>query len=424
MKRDNGYMKLGVAVFLTVGTILLFYDTLAGHRVLLGIWRQFLGALQPVIYGAFIAYLLAPMVNFFEDNLFSASIKKAREKGKLISTGARAVSLLLTWAVIGLLVYLLASVLLPELYKSIFQLISNVENYYNTISGWVEHLLESNPALENWAAAQMDIAYEKANTWLETEALKKAQTVMSVAAGGVLSLVSFFSDLLVGFIVSIYFMATKETCAAYARKVAYGLIPQEKVYWVLRGVHRVDDIFSGFVRGKLLDSLIIGILCFICCSILKFPYTPLVSVIVGVTNIIPFFGPFLGAIPSAFLILLVSPMKAVYFVIFVLALQQLDGNVIGPKILGDKTGLSSLWVIIAILVGGSFFGLPGMFFGVPVCACLYSLVDFLVNVRLRKKKLPLATGAYTTDHPAGTGGTEPEASGEPEGEIDPEEEKN
>ena len=128
MKRDNGYMKLGVAVFLTVGTILLFYDTLAGHRVLLGIWRQFLGALQPVIYGAFIAYLLAPMVNFFEDNLFSASIKKAREKGKLISTGARAVSLLLTWAVIGLLVYLLASVLLPELCKSIFQLISNVEN--------------------------------------------------------------------------------------------------------------------------------------------------------------------------------------------------------------------------------------------------------------------------------------------------------
>ena len=171
------------------------------------------------------------------------------------------------------------------------------------------------------------------------------------------------------------------------------------MHWVLRGVHKVDDIFYGFVRGKLLHSLIIGILCFIGCSALKIPYTPLVSVFVGVTNIIPFFGPFLGAIPSTFLILLVSPMKALYFVIFVLALQQLDGNVIGPKILGDKTGLSSLWVIIAILIGGSFFGLPGMFFGVPVCACLYSAATFFTEMRLRKKDLPVQTDAYHRDVP-------------------------
>lgn len=169
---------------------------------------------------------------------------------------------------------------------------------------------------------------------------------------------------------------------------------------MLRGAAKADAIFSGFVRGKLLDSLIIGILCFIGCSILNFPYTPLVSVIVGVTNVIPFFGPFLGAIPSTFLILLVSPLKALYFVLFVLALQQLDGNVIGPKILGDKTGLSSLWVIIAILVGGSFFGIPGMFFGVPVCACFYSAVNFLVESRLRRKGLPVENEAYERpDHP-------------------------
>ena len=169
---------------------------------------------------------------------------------------------------------------------------------------------------------------------------------------------------------------------------------------VLRGTKRADVIFSGFVRGKLLDSIIIGILCFVGCSILKFPYTPLVSVFVGVTNIIPFFGPFLGAIPSTFLILLVSPRQALYFVMFVLALQQLDGNVIGPKILGNTTGLSSLWVIIAILVGGGFFGIAGMFFGVPVCACLNSLVNFFVEARLRKKGLSpdsreyAAGGAY------------------------------
>ena len=164
--------------------------------------------------------------------------------------------------------------------------------------------------------------------------------------------------------------------------------------FAVRGFRRVDYIFSGFVRGKLLDSLIIGILCFIGCSILNMPYTPLISVVVGVTNVIPFFGPFLGAIPSALLILLVSPLQCLYFVLFILLLQQLDGNVIGPKILGGSTGISSLWVIIAILIGGGFGGVLGMFLGVPIFACLQVLVRWLVNTRLQKKHMPLEASAY------------------------------
>lgn len=394
MSRRSRYVGAGLTVFCTVGAILLFYDTLFGRRELLAIWSQFLTAVQPILYGAFMAYLLAPVVNFFESGLNALSA--GRERFRL---AVRAASILLTWAVISVLCYLLASVLLPELYKSVTQLVSNLENYYNTISGWVERLLESNPAVERWVTDQMDDYFTDAKTWLTKEVLPQAQVVMAVAAGGVVSLLGFLKNLLVGIIVSVYLLATKERCAAHARKVVYSLFPQEHVRWVLRGTHKVDAIFSGFVRGKLLDSLIIGILCFIGCSILGFPYTPLVSVIVGATNIIPFFGPFLGAIPSTFLILLVSPIKALYFVIFVLALQQLDGNVIGPKILGGTTGLSSLWVIIAILVGGSFFGIPGMFFGVPVCACLYSAAGFLVEVRLRRRDLPVDTAAYTADTP-------------------------
>jgi predicted PurR-regulated permease PerM len=202
--------------------------------------------------------------------------------------------------------------------------------------------------------------------------------------------------------VSVYLLATKERVAAHARKVIYGLFSRKNVRWVMRGTRRADAIFSGFVRGKLLDSLIIGVLCFIGCSLLKMPYTPLISVIVGVTNIIPFFGPFLGAIPSAFLILLVSPLQCLYFSLFALALQQLDGNVIGPKILGDKTGLSNIWVIVAILVSGSFFGIIGMFFGVPVFACIYSLIHFLVEVRLDRKGMPVDTESYEVDPPRGT----------------------
>ena len=179
--------------------------------------------------------------------------------------------------------------------------------------------------------------------------------------------------------------------------MVYSLFSADHVPWVFRTVHKIDNIFSGFVRGKLLDSLIIGILCFICCSILKFPYTPLISVIVGITNVIPYFGPFLGAIPSVFLILLVSPVQAVYFSIFILVLQQLDGNVIGPKILGGSTGLSSLWVIIAVLTGGSFFGVLGMFFAVPVFAMGYSAATFLVEWRLKKKAMPLDSMEYLQD---------------------------
>ena len=413
MKNKDGALHWGLVIFLTVAAILLFYDTLFGRRVLPDFGSQLLKALQPVLIGGVLAYLLAPVIDFIEGGLFSGRLKAARKLGRLISRGARAVSLVLTWAIIGLLCYLLGHVLLPQLYQSVVQLFASVESYYNTISGWVEHLLESNPTVEAWVADQMDTFYATAASWLKNEVLTRTQMLMVAVSGGVVSTVNFLKNLLVGAIVSVYFMATKERCVAHARKITYSLFSKEKVYWIFRGANKVDHIFSGFVRGKLLDSLIIGILCFIGCSILNMPYTPLVSVIVGVTNIIPFFGPFLGAIPSFFLILLVNPIQSLYFLLFVLALQQLDGNVIGPKILGDSTGLSSLWVIIAILVGGSFFGVAGMFFGVPVCACLYSLVAFLVDRRLAEKDLPVETEHYTASLPDGRMPETPEKGEKP-----------
>ena len=386
--RDNKYFQMGLTAFAAAAAILLFYDTLFGGKAILVL----AAAMGPILMGAFIAYMLAPMVNFFERHLFP--LQPGRERRRSVAAAVRTAGIFLSWLVICFFFYLLASVLLPELYKSVLQLIDNADNYYRTISGWVIHLLETNPAVADWVAQQMASYFQDIDKWLTSGVLPQLQTVMSTVSGGVLSLLNFLKNLLVGLIVSIYLLATKERCAAYGRKLACALFSRENVRWVLRGAAKADQIFSGFVRGKLLDSIIIGILCFVCCSILKFPYTPLVSVIVGITNIIPFFGPFLGAVPSTFLILLVSPMKALYFVIFVLALQQLDGNVIGPKILGDKTGLSSLWVIIAILVGGSFFGIIGMFFGVPVCACLHCAVNFFLDAALRKKGLPEDPAAY------------------------------
>ena len=396
MRQRGGYVKLGVIVFFTVSAILLFYDTLFGSHFLLNLLKQALQAVEPVLYGAFMAYLLAPVVNFFER---TPSAREARKQGRRASMGLRVISILLTWAMIGVLLYLLGYVLVPELYKSIQQLVANVETYYYTVAGWITHLLDNNPTVAAWVTAQMNNLYVKAENWVTGGLLAQATTLVTVLSGSIFSIIGFFGDLLVGVIVSVYFLATKETLLAHSKKLAYSLFAREKVYWIMRGTRKVDSIFSGFVRGKLLDSIIIGILCFVGCTILKMPYTPLVSVIVGVTNVIPFFGPFLGAIPSAILILLASPVKMLYFALFVLFLQQLDGNVIGPAILGDKTGLSSLWVIAAILVGGSFFGVLGMFFGVPVFACIYSAITFYVETCLRRKDLPVETEAYMAGDP-------------------------
>ena len=403
MAQKSRYFKIGLTVFCTVAAIMLFYDTIFGSGTLLRFAKQFLRAARPVLYGAFMAYLLAPIVNYFERRPFHAS-KKATPQ-KMTPRGAaitRAVSIFLTWAIIGIILYLLGSVLLPELYKSLMQLVNNIESYYYTTAGWIQHLFENNPTIENLVGELLGDFYTDTSNWLKNEVLPQATVLVTALSGGVMNAVRVLGDLLIGVIVSIYFLNTKELIVAHTRKLIYSLFSEDHVYWILRGSRKASLIFSGFVRGKLLDSLIIGVICFIGCTLLKFPYTPLISVVVGVTNIIPFFGPFLGAIPSAFLILLVSPLQCLYFSLFILALQQLDGNVIGPKILGDKTGLSNIWVILAILVSGSFFGFAGMFFGVPVFACLYSLSHFLVEVRLDRKGMPTDTESYEMDPPRGT----------------------
>ncbi|MEA4942036.1 MAG: AI-2E family transporter [Oscillibacter sp.] len=392
--RQSRYWKVGVTVFLTAAAILLFYDVLFGQRAAVVLVSQLFAALEPIIYGAMIAYLLAPMVDFFDQLISPNQMAAAKGGGRFRSPGVRAASLVLTWIVIAGFAYLLLSFLLPQVYKSILRLFSNMETYYNTINTWITGLLEQNPSLEGWVMDQLSAYYEDLSSLITNQVLPQAQQLMSAVGGGVVSALGFLKNLLIGIIVSVYLLATKERCAAHCRKLVCGLFRPFQATWIFRAVGTADRIFSGFVRGKLLDSLIIGILCFVFSSIFNFPYAPLVSVIVGVTNIIPFFGPFLGAIPSLFLILLDSPIKALYFLIFILALQQVDGNIIGPKILGDRTGLSSLWVIIAILVGGSFFGVPGMFFAVPVFACFNTFVDFCINCRLKKRGMPTSVSAY------------------------------
>ena len=269
-------------------------------------------------------------------------------------------------------------------------LADNFESYYKTVYNWVNSLVEnqtifSDDIYSDQLLSALNGYYDKLVKWVTDTVIPQAQVAIVAVTGGIWSVVIFLKNILIGMMISVYLLARKESFAKQSKKILYAILPETPYRRTLRAVAEADRIFSGFVRGKLLDSLIIGILCFICCSIFKFPYTPIISVFVGVTNIIPIFGPFLGAIPSAFLILLVSPKQCLYFILFIIALQQFDGNILGPKILGKSTGISSFWVIVAIVVGGGFGGVLGMFLGVPIFACISSLVNWFTNRSLTKK---------------------------------------
>ncbi len=400
--KGKGYWRWGLTAFLTVCAILVFYDAFYQGGTLQQILGKLAQVLAPVFYGLAMAYLLTPLVKWFERGILWC-VSKLRKKlpDKPLKHGKgllRAGAILLTWAVVLALTYWLMSVLIPQLVESVTMLINNARYYYTKVYRWTDNWLKENPEIGSWANDVLSEYYNNGLKNLTDTILPKAQELAATLTGGIWvgirSVIGFAMDLIVGIIISVYLLAMKEKSLARCCKMIYATMKQETAELVLTGLHNTNQVFSGFVRGKLLDSLIIGILCFIGCSILKMPYTPLVSVVVGVTNIIPFFGPFLGAIPSAFLILLVSPLKCLYFIIFIILLQQLDGNVIGPKILGDSTGISSFWVIVAILVGGGFFGVPGMFFGVPVFACLRMLVKWLMDRRLTRRGMPTEASAY------------------------------
>ena len=396
MKRDNHYVAWGITATAVVCAILLFYDLVFRDSILMRYAGTLMDVLAPVIYGAAMGYLLAPVVNWFERKVFrydrcAPQSGKAARNGKWIRAGA----ILLTWAVMALLLYAFMLVLLPELYKSVLQLVANVDSYYRTIVNWVERVLEDNPSFAIWVEEMIAKYYQDGISWLRDTLVPQLQVALEAVTGGVVGVFTFVYNLLIGFIVSIYILSIKESLGATGCKLCYAFLGEQRAAWFIRGVKQTDRISSGFVRGKLLDSLIIGIICFFCASWFEFPYAPLVSLVVGVTNVIPFFGPFLGAIPSAFLILLDSPIKCLYFIVFILALQQFDGNILGPKILGDSTGLSSFWVIVAILVGGGLWGVLGMFLAVPVFACIYVGVRNYASYRLKKRGLPTDTASYT-----------------------------
>ena len=372
---------------------ILFFFFVFRFNLILGFFGRILTILSPIILGAVIAYLLNPLVVILSRWLttFLNWCKLSHRVGRVI---AKAVSITISLGLLITGVSLLLSLILPELYSSIVKLVGDFRFYADTVYTFINGHLQSNPTLLKYAQDLLNSIENFIYDWVNNKLLLQMNTVITGLTGGIVGVASLAVDILVGIIVSVYLLLSKDRFIGQIKKMIYTFMKPEKANILLSISRQVDKIFGGFISGKLIDSLIIGILCFIGVSILKMPYPLLISVVVGVTNVIPFFGPFIGAIPCAFLVLILSPTKCLIFLIFIFALQQLDGNVIGPTILGDSTGLSPFWVVVSILVGGDLFGFFGMLLGVPTFAVFFFLLKTFSEYFLRKKKLPVASSAY------------------------------
>lgn len=339
------------------------------------------GILMPFIYGAVIAYLLKPVCNSIES--FLRRFIPEKMNGLI-----NALSVALTILFGLLLVYALVMMIVPQLITSVTTLYYTAQANITRFMYWANHLefIENNEQIMELLNSAYAALNTNLDTWIKNTLLPSMQNIVSGAAIGVLNVVTVAKNLIIGIIVAVYMLASRKRFVQQGKLVLHSIVRPRWAQLITEEVKYADRMFGGFINGKIMDSAIIGVLCYIGCLIFKFPSALLVSVIIGVTNVIPFFGPFIGAIPATLLILIQSPIKALWFVLFVLVLQQLDGNIIGPKILGNTTGLSSFWVLFAILLFGGLWGFVGMIVGVPLFAVIYDVIKKLVIHGLQRNQ--------------------------------------
>lgn len=394
-KWDKKYLYWGVTGFSVVACAVLFYMALNYIGLVRDGVSKLMSILSPFIWGLVITWLIAPMTHLFEDSLFlplGRSIHKSNEdKAKKLG---RSFAVLLSEIVFLAIITALFYLIIPQLYQSIETIVKSSDAYITTITGWIEALLRDYPEIESYALDVLGRANESLVDWVQTTVLPELGTLVTNVAGGVYYVLTGVYNLIIGIIVSIYILGNLEGFKANAKRWLYSALTVENAKKIIDGLKFTNRTFVGFINGKVLDSAIIGLICYVCCSLLKMPYTLLISVIVGVTNIIPFFGPFIGAIPCGIIILMVSPVKALIFAVFILVLQQVDGNIIGPKILGSTTGINGFWVLFSIIFGAGLFGFWGMLLGVPVFVVVYTLLNMHIEKKLKDKALPYDTETY------------------------------
>ena len=390
--RENIYFRWGLTAVIVIVVCIIAAQFITKMPAFFGYVKAFLGTLSPVLYGLGIAYLLHPIEDRIR-KLLEPQLRKVLSEKKAAGM-AKGIGIFASLVFAGLVIWALIAMILPQLLESITTIIGNFPSYYNTLTKWVQEFINGSIA-EDVTQEIMDQVYIYLKDFLTGTVLPKVQTILAGLTTSIVNIAKSMLNLIIGVIISIYLLSGKDKFLAQSKKLCYAVLGHKRGGYVCNVCTFANRVFGGFIGGKIIDSLIIGILCFIGLQILDMPYTMLISIIVGVTNIIPFFGPYLGAIPSALLLLVIDPMECLYFVIFIIILQQLDGNVIGPQILGDATGLDSIWVVVSLLIFGNLFGILGMVIAVPLFAVIYKIVSELVNFLLKKRELSTTTSDYT-----------------------------
>ncbi|MCR5227927.1 MAG: AI-2E family transporter [Eubacterium sp.] len=368
--------------------VVLFFLFIGKFSSVIIVVRKLFSAMTPIIIGFVIAFLLNPLVNHLRKSLksdFTKMLKKTKEAS--IAKAADALAVTLSVLLFLLVITALLWILIPQLYDSVQNLYNNFDTYVSNVENMVNKLIKNYPDLVSMVNNYMDDIEESIKQVLTDKLLPNMNNIVVAISSGVFGGLKMIMNFFIGIIAAIYILASKDKFSAQMKKIIYSLFDKNKGNAILSTIDYIDAVFSGFIGGKLLDSFIVGAICFIFCKLVNMPYAVLISVIVGATNIIPFFGPFIGAIPSAVLVLVESPKMCIVFIIFILVLQQVDGNIIGPLILADSTGLSSFWVLFAILVGGNLFGFVGMVLGVPTFACIYTFMTRRLKDNLNKRGL-------------------------------------
>lgn len=394
-KWDKKYLYWGITAFSVVVASIIFFS-------LLNKWSGFVKhvdgimiILRPFIYGTIIAYLVNHLVRVAEKYVFLRLAERIAPKnmalGKKLS---RILSIAVCELAVLAFVASLIVTMLPQIFVSIVDLVNKSQTYVERCIEWAEDILDGNEVLEPMVSEWINSFYEYLISWVKADLLPQMTTLISQITGGVISVIKIAVNLLIGVVISIYLLYSKETFCAQGKKLVYSLFETKNANKVMEELSFVDKAFGDYIAGTLIDAVIIGVVNYIFLIAFGMPYPALISIVLAVTNLIPMFGPFIGAIPCGLIILLESPMKCLIFAIFTVILQQLDGNVIKPRIHSSKTGMSGFWIMFAIIVFGGLFGIVGMIVGVPVMTVLYSFVQRLNNRRLRSKGLPEETRLY------------------------------
>lgn len=394
---EEKHIKWGLTAFLVVLCSIIVFFAIYRLRDVSEVINVILAILTPFIYGLVMAYLLCPIYNFTVRSIYALT-KRVNVNIPRPLTVSKAVASLVSIIVLLVVITGILWMIIPGLVESIANIIQLLPDSMDSLRSWLDVKLVGWPEAQAVLNGWINNFTENAIAFVTERLLPEYSSIAAGISEGVMGVFNVVKNFFLGIIICVYFLNSKENFAAQMKKIIMAVFSRKAADEIVQGAHFTNRTFGGFINGQIIDSFIIGLICFIVMTLFGWEYTLLISCIIGITNIIPFFGPFIGAIPSALLILMVDTRQCIYFVIFIIILQQFDGNILIPKIQGSSTGLASFWVLFAVLVGGGLFGFIGMVIGIPMFAVIYAYVSRAINNRLEKRGLATDLAEYKVDN--------------------------